>query len=104
MTDGDDTGDEGQGRQVGPQRAQQGRAQMVSGTAITAVTARQVFSDRGHPGIEATVTTESGARGVAICTAGVSVGQHEVEFAYDGGPKWRGRGVQRAVANVNDVI
>ena len=77
---------------------------MVSGRAIVSVSARQVYSDRGHPGIEATVKTENGAVGVALCTAGISVGQHEVEFAYDGGTKWRGRGVQKAVNNVNQVI
>ncbi len=77
---------------------------MATGTAIVSVEARQVFSDRGHPGVEATVTTASGAQGVAICTAGVSVGTHEVEFAYDGGSRWRGKGVQRAVNSVNEVI
>jgi len=77
---------------------------MSTGSAIVSVTARQVFSDRGHPGIEATVKTENGAVGVAVCTAGVSVGQHEVRFTYDGGTRWRGRGVQRAVDAVNGVI
>jgi len=77
---------------------------MGSGTAIISVSARQVYSDRGHPGIEATVKTESGAVGVALCTAGISVGQHEVQFAYDGGTQWRGRGVQKAVDNVNQLI
>ena len=77
---------------------------MSSGTTIVSVTARQVYSDRGHPGIEATVKTENGAVGIAGCTAGISVGQHEVEFAYDGGTKWRGRGVQKAVDNVNRII
>ena len=77
---------------------------MSTGSTIVSVTARQVFSDRGHPGIEATVKTENGAVGVAVCTAGVSVGQHEVRFTYDGGTKWRGRGVQRAVDAVNGVI
>ena len=77
---------------------------MGSGTIIRSVTARQVFSDRGHPGIEATVKTANGALGVAICTAGVSVGQHEVQFVYDGGPKWNGKGVQRAVDSVNQMI
>jgi enolase len=77
---------------------------MAIGTAIVSVTARQVYSDRGHPGVEATVVTDNGARGVAICTAGISVGTHEVQFAYDVGPKWRGKGVQRAVDSVNDVI
>lgn len=77
---------------------------MSSGTAMVSIRARQVYSDRGHPGIEAAVKTENGAIGVAVCTAGISVGQHEVEFAYDGGNKWRGRGVQKAVDNVNRMI
>lgn len=77
---------------------------MSSGTTITAVTARQIFSDRGHPGVECTVTTENGAKGVAIVTAGVSVGEFEVQFAYDGGKKWGGRGVQKAVRHVVDII
>ena len=77
---------------------------MASGTAIVQVRAREVFSGRGHPGVEATVVAESGAKGVAVCTAGLSVGQHEVEFAYDGGTRWRGKGVLRAVNAVNEVI
>jgi enolase len=77
---------------------------MTSGSTIVSVTARQVFSERGHPGIEAAVKTENGAAGVALCTAGVSVGQHEVQFAYDGGAKWRGRGVEKAVENVQALI
>jgi enolase len=77
---------------------------MATGTAIVSVTARQVYSDRGHPGVEATVTTDNGSSGTAICTAGISVGTHEVQFAYDASPKWRGKGVQRAVDSVNDVL
>jgi enolase len=77
---------------------------MSTETTIVSVSARQVYSDRGHPGVEATVTTANGAQGVAICTAGVSIGSHEVEFAYDGGPKWRGKGVMRAVNAVNELI
>lgn len=77
---------------------------MPAESIITSVTARQIFSDRGHPGIEATVTTANGAKGVAVVTAGISVGVHEVQFAYDGGKKWGGRGVLKAVQNVVDVI
>ena len=73
-------------------------------TAIVKVKARQVYTERGHPGVEATVVTESGAKGTAMCTAGVSVGMHEIEFAYDGGTKWRGKGVMRAVNAVNEVL
>lgn len=77
---------------------------MPIGSTIVAVTARQIFSDRGHPGVEATVTTQNGATGVAVVTAGVSVGEHEVQFAYDGGKKWNGRGVQKAVDHVINTI
>lgn len=73
-------------------------------TEIVSVSARQVYSDREYPGVEATVITACGARGVAICTAGVSVGTHEIEFIYDGGDKWRGKGVLGAVRNVNELI
>ena len=77
---------------------------MPAGATIVNVTARQIFSDRGHPGVEATVTTQNGSKGVAVVTAGVSVGEHEVKFAYDGGKKWNGAGVQKAVENVIQTI
>ncbi len=76
----------------------------MAGTTITSVKARQVYTERGHPGIEAKVRTENGATGVALCTAGVSVGEHEIPFKYDGGPRFRGRGVTGAVAIVNEQI
>lgn len=77
---------------------------MPVGSQIVSVTARQVFSDRGHPGIETTVRTQNGAVGVAIVTAGVSIGVHEVQFVNDGGPRWNGKGQQRAVENVHKII
>jgi enolase len=77
---------------------------MPSGSTIQSVTAREIFSGRGHPSIEATVTTANGAMGVAEATAGLSVGEHEVQFAYDGGQRWGGRGVLKAVALVHDII
>lgn len=76
----------------------------MSGTTIKNVYARQVVSDRGLPSIEATIITENGAMGRALCTAGTSVGTHEVEFAYDGGPKWHGLGVSKASARVNEIL
>ena len=77
---------------------------MSKGSTIKHIEAREVFSDRGHPGVEATVVTENGASGVALVTAGTSVGKHEVKFIYDGGKRWGGRGVQKAVRNIEDVI
>lgn len=77
---------------------------MGSGSLIHTIKARQVFSDRGHPGVETTVITQDGSHGTTVVTAGVSVGKHEVQFAYDGGERWGGMGVMKAVRNVEDVI
>ncbi len=77
---------------------------MRPGSSIKWVSAREVFSDRGHPGVEATVVTENGAEGVAVVTAGTSVGKYEVKFAYDGGKRWAGLGVTKAVQNIEEVI
>ena len=77
---------------------------MISGSVITKVDARQVYTDRGHPGIEAVIETENGARATAVCTAGVSVGTHEIAFAYDGGTRFAGKGVTRACAAVREKI
>ena len=77
---------------------------MGDGTLIASVKARQIHSDRGHPGIEVKVTTRNGAVGVAVATAGVSVGVHEVQFAYDGGTRWNGKGVLNAVDKVHTLI
>jgi len=77
---------------------------MPAGSTIVSISAREIFSDRGHPGVEATVVTQNGAKGVAVVTAGVSVGVHEVQFAYDGGTKWGGKGVMKAVNHVKEII
>ena len=76
----------------------------MSGTLIKSVRAHQVYTNRGNPGVEVIVTTENGAVGRAMCTSGVSVGSHEVEFTFDGGTKFRGRGVTKAAARVNEII
>jgi enolase len=82
---------------------------MTCESIITGITARQIYSDRGHPGIETTVTTAGGAKGTAVVTAGVSVGIHEAKFAYGAasgfmGLDWKGRSVGRAVRNVLEII
>jgi enolase len=77
---------------------------MANGSRIKSVTAREILSGRGHPSVEATVITENEGIGVAEATAGLSVGEHEVKFAYDGGEKWGGLGVKKAAGFVNDLI
>ncbi|MDR1315815.1 MAG: hypothetical protein LBK13_02980 [Spirochaetales bacterium] len=76
----------------------------MKSTYIKQVFARQVLSGRGHPAIEATVITEGGQTASAVCTAGISIGTHEIAFAYDGGKLYGGKGVGQAVNNVNEKI
>ena len=77
---------------------------MKTGSKIASVRAREILTARGHPGIEATVVTENGGRGVAVAVAGTSIGEHEIQFAYDGGPRFGGKGVLKAAANVERFI
>ena len=74
------------------------------GTIIKSVRAFQVYTNRGKPGGEVIVTTENGAEGRAMCTSGVSVGTHEVDFTYDGGAKFGGKGVTQAAVRVETMI
>ena len=76
----------------------------MRGSVIKSVHAREIYTNRGTPGVETTIRTENGAVGRAMCTPGISVGTHEVCFCYDGGERFRGRGVRNAVNNVNTVI
>ena len=76
----------------------------MTGSIITGVDARQIFSDRGYIGVEAKITTANGTKQGAFCTGGVSMGSHEVAFNYDGGTKWGGKGVQCAVRAIKEKI
>ena len=76
----------------------------MKGTNIIKVNGYQVYSDRGHPGISARVETENGAVGVAMCTAGVSIGTHEIPFKYDGTEKFGGRGTSQAANLIDELI
>jgi len=71
---------------------------------IVKVSAQEVFTFRGYPGIEALVVTENGSLGKAVATSGLSMGQYEAKFLLDGGTRWNGLGVKKAVNNVNKII
>lgn len=73
-------------------------------TRIKSVYAREIISMRGHPGIETTVELEDGSKGTAIVTAGVSVGENEVFFIHDGGQRFKGLGLKKAVEIVNTIL
>ena len=72
---------------------------------IEHVLAREVLDSRGNPTVEADVTLAGGAFGRAIVPSGASTGAHEAVELRDGDPaRYRGRGVQQAVANVNGPL
>ena len=72
---------------------------------ITDVYAREVLDSRGNPTVEVEVTTESGAFGTAIVPSGASTGEYEAVELRDGDQdRYLGKGVLKAVANVNEKI
>lgn len=71
---------------------------------ICNVSARQVLDSRGNPTVEVEVHLSSGAWGRAIVPSGASTGAFEAVELRDGGSHWRGKGVSRAVQNVNGEI
>ncbi len=73
-------------------------------STIEHVFGREVLDSRGNPTVEAEVLLDSGARGRAIAPSGASTGIREAVELRDGGDRYSGKGVLRAVANVNDEI
>jgi enolase len=73
-------------------------------TSITKVWAREVLDSRGNPTVEAEVFLAGGGFGRAAVPSGASTGALEANELRDGGDRYGGKGVQRAVANVNDTI
>jgi enolase len=71
---------------------------------IEAIHARQILDSRGNPTVEVDVALDSGARGRAAVPSGASTGEFEAVELRDGGERWGGKGVGRAVANVNGEI
>lgn len=71
---------------------------------ILSIHARQIFDSRGNPAIEVDVITESGVLGRAAVPSGASTGEHEAVELRDGGKAFMGKGVTKAIANVNDII
>ena len=73
-------------------------------STISAVHARQILDSRGNPTVEVDLTLADGARGRAAVPSGASTGTREALELRDGGTAYAGKGVTRAVANVNDEI
>ena len=74
-------------------------------STITQVRGRQILDSRGNPTVEVEVTLDSGIIGRAAVPSGASTGAHEAVELRDGDDAtYGGKGVLRAVANVNDAI
>jgi enolase len=71
---------------------------------IEHVHARQVLDSRGNPTVEVELSVKSGAWGRAVVPSGASTGEFEATELRDGGPAWMGKGVSKAVENVNTEI
>lgn len=73
-------------------------------STIEAIYAREVLDSRGTPTVEAEVVLASGARGSAIVPSGASTGSHEALEKRDGGNRYSGKGVLKAVEAIHKVI
>ena len=71
---------------------------------IERVHARQILDSRGNPTVEVEIGLRSGAHGHAAVPSGASTGEFEATELRDGGVAWAGKGVGRAVANVDGEI
>ncbi|AKR55510.1 Enolase [Devosia sp. H5989] len=73
-------------------------------SGIIDVVARQIFDSRGNPTVEVDVVLDDGSFGRAAVPSGASTGAHEAVELRDGGPAFLGKGVTKAVDNVNTII
>src|SRR4051812_22750711 len=71
---------------------------------IERIHARQILDSRGNPTVEVEVDLDTGATGRAAVPSGASTGEFEATELRDGGQEWAGKGVSKAVHNVNDEI
>ena len=71
---------------------------------IVEIVGREVLDSRGNPTVEVEVVLDSGATGRAIVPSGASTGEYEAVELRDGGSRYLGKGVLRAVENVNKLV
>ena len=71
---------------------------------ISDIKSRMIIDSRGNPTVEAEVITNSGATGRSAVPSGASTGTLEAYEIRDGGSEYHGRGVEKAIANINELI
>jgi len=73
-------------------------------TRIKDISAREILDSRGYPTVECEVMLENGAKGIAAVPSGASTGEHEAVELRDKDTRYMGKGVKKAVTNINSVI
>ena len=73
-------------------------------SAILNIQGREILDSRGNPTLEVDLTLESGARGSACVPSGASTGAYEAHELRDGGKRYGGKGVEKAVGHVNEEL
>jgi enolase len=73
-------------------------------TAITDIIAREILDSRGNPTVEVDVLLEDGSFGRAAVPSGASTGAHEAVELRDGDARYNGKGVNKAIENVEGEI
>ena len=74
-------------------------------SVIDGIAAREIIDSRGYPTVEAEVLLSDGTKGRAAVPSGASTGQHEALEKRDGDKnRYLGKGVLKAVSNINEVI
>jgi len=71
---------------------------------IKSVRGRQIIDSRGNPTVEVEVLLEDKSMGRAAVPSGASTGEYEAIELRDGGERWMGKGVSKAIENVNEAI
>jgi enolase len=86
------------------QKSEQRPIMNLDTAIIKSVHAHEILDSRGNPTVEALVTLANGITGMASVPSGASTGSREALELRDGGARYLGRGVLKAVANINDLI
>lgn len=71
---------------------------------ISSVVAREILDSRGNPTVEVELTLDNGIRGIAAVPSGASTGAHEAVELRDGGSRYGGKGVRKALAGIADEL
>ena len=77
---------------------------MSTSATIKAITSREILDSRGNPTVEVEVSLTDGSIGIAAVPSGASTGAHEAVELRDGGDRYGGKGVLKAIAGITNEI